>query len=106
MTMHAPRTWDANGHVVPSWQDHVTVAKEVAAEFHTPLLDFYQLTLDLFNQLGPSGTAFMHWAPGTPDDPMHFSPAGAVVISRLVVNALPDNFGPYLTGIFDPPPLQ
>jgi len=91
--------------VIPSWQQRNSVVKQVAAEFQTPLVDLYQLTMDLFNQLGPSGTAFMQWAPGGPTDDMHFSPAGALVISRVVVNALPDNFGPYLTGIFDPPPV-
>jgi lysophospholipase L1-like esterase len=105
VTLHAERIWDANGNVIPRWQDRNAVVKEVAAEFQTPLLDLYQLTFDLFNQLGPSGTQFMQWVPGGPTDDMHFSSAGAVVISRLVVNALPDNLGPYLTGIFDPPPV-
>ncbi len=76
--------------------------KEVAAELQTPLIDLTQLTVDLCNQLGPSGTEFMN---GSPTDVLHLSPAGAVVIARLVVNAVPDALGPYLTGIFDPPPV-
>ena len=106
VTLHAGRYWDANGQLTPTWQERNAVTREVAAELQTPLVDLYQLSVELFNQLGPSGTAFMQWAPGGPTDGMHMSPAGAVVIARLVVNALPDNFGPYLTGIFDPPPLQ
>ena len=106
VTLHAGRYWDANGQLIPMWQARNGVTREVAAELQTPLLDLYQLTYDLFSQLGPSGTAFMHWAPSDASDEMHLSPAGAVVVARLVVNALPDNLGPYLTAIFDPPPVQ
>jgi lysophospholipase L1-like esterase len=106
ITLHAARIFDANGQVIPQpqWQERNDVTKAVAAELQTPLIDLYQLTTDLFNRLGPSGTAFMHWAGGAPGDVMHLSPLGAQYVSQLIVNALPDSFGPYLTGIFDPPP--
>jgi len=96
------RTFDDNGMVIPpdpAWNDAM---KEVAAELQTPLIDLTQLTVDLCNQLGPSGTEFMN---ASPTDVLHLSPAGAVVVARLVVNAVPDALGPYLTGIFDPPPV-
>jgi lysophospholipase L1-like esterase len=102
VTVQAPRIWDTNGIVVPMYQDRNDVSKAVAAEMQAPLIDLFQLTTDLFNQLGPTGTAFMQWAPG---DVWHLSFAGAVVVARLVVNAVPDSLGPYLTGIFDPPPV-
>jgi hypothetical protein len=104
VTLHARRNWDTNGIVVPDpfFLERNAVTKTVAAEMQAPLIDLYQLTTDLFNQLGPSGAAFMQWAP---EDQMHFSYDGAVVIARLVANASPDSLGPYLTGIFDPPPV-
>jgi lysophospholipase L1-like esterase len=105
VTMHAARVWDTNGKIVPSpaAQARNGVTKAVAAEMQAPLIDLYQLSTDLLNQLGPSGAAFME----NPvlQDVIHLSSAGAVVIARLVVNALPDSLGPYLTGIFDPPPV-
>ena len=99
VTLHAPRTWDTNGVVVPSWQDRNGVTMAVAAQLHTPLIDLYQMTDDLFNELGPNGCDFMTWLPG---DNMHLSLAGAVVVSQLICNALPDALGPYLTNIFGP----
>jgi lysophospholipase L1-like esterase len=104
ITVHSGRVWDTNGVVIPSWQDRNAVIKSVAAELQTPLIDLSQLSMNLFNELGPNGCDFMHWAGGTPDDVMHLSPLGAQYIAQLVVNALPDSLGPYLTGIFEPPP--
>jgi lysophospholipase L1-like esterase len=105
VTLHAARVWDANGNVIPCWQDRNAVTKDVAADLKTPLIDLNQLTMDLFQKLGPSCNSFFHWPGGEPPDVMHLSAAGAVVVAQLVVNALPDSFGPYLTGIFDPPPM-
>jgi pectinesterase len=102
VTMLFYRVFDDNGMVIPpnpAWNDAM---KEVAAELQTPLIDLTQLTVDLCNQLGPSGAEFIN---ASPTDALHLSPAGAVVVARLVVNAVPDALGPYLTGIFDPPPV-
>jgi lysophospholipase L1-like esterase len=78
--------------------------REVSAELNTPLIDLYKITTALFQELGPTGTAFMHWDAGEPNDNMHISALGAVWVSRVLTHALPDSLGPYLTGIFDPPP--
>jgi lysophospholipase L1-like esterase len=102
VTVLAARNFDEDGMVSPLFPDRTAVIKEVAAELQTPLIDLSQLSVDLFNQLGPSGTQFMNYSS---TDNTHLSPAGAVVAARLVVNALPDALGPYLTGIFDPPPI-
>ena len=67
---------------------------------NTFLIDFDQLTRDVYNTLGPTGSAFINFSP---EDYMHFSPLGAKFIARYLANALPDELGPYLTGIFDPP---
>jgi len=102
VTMLFDRAFDDNGMVIPpnpAWNDAM---KEVAAELQTPLIDLTQLTVDLCNQLGPSGSEFLN---ASPTDALHLSSAGAVVVARLVVNAVPDVLGPYLTGIFDPPPV-
>jgi len=104
VTLHAARLWDANGKLIPVWQDRNAVTMALATELKTPLVDLYQSTAELFSKLGPTGTAFMHWDGGDADDFMHFSQLGGVWVSRLVVNALPDSLGPYMTRIFDPPP--
>jgi lysophospholipase L1-like esterase len=95
------RLFDANGKVLPHLPDRCAVMKDVAAKFQIPLIDLNQLTTDLFNKLGQSGSAYISMYPS---DYAHYSQAGAQVIAGLVVNALPDSFGPYLIGIFNPPP--
>jgi lysophospholipase L1-like esterase len=101
ITLHAARSWDDQGKLIPSQHPYNALTKQVAAELNTPLIDLYQITTVLLDELGPTGAAFMELWPG---DNMHTSPLGAVYISRLITHFLPDSFGPYLTGIFDPPP--
>ena len=101
ITLHAARVWDDQGKLLPSWTTQNNVVKQVAAELKTPLIDLFQLTYDAFSELGPNGVGFMEYAA---DDFMHLSPLGGQFVSRLVVNALPDPLGPYLTGILDLPP--
>jgi lysophospholipase L1-like esterase len=91
--------FDASGQVVPTMPDRTAVVKDVAVEFQIPLIDLNQMSIDLFNKLGESGSAYIAWT-----DKIHFTQAGAQVIAGLVANALPDSFGPYLIGIFNPPP--
>jgi lysophospholipase L1-like esterase len=105
VTLHAARVWDGSGNLYSTWEARNNLTKQVAAELQTPLIDFYQITFDLFSELGLTGTAFMHWTAGGPQDVMHFSQSGAQYVSRFLVNALPANFAPYLTGILDPPPI-
>jgi lysophospholipase L1-like esterase len=105
ITLHAARLWDENGKVIPTWQERNEITKRLAAELKTPLIDLYEVTEDLFNDLGPTGTAFMHFDPLGPEDFMHFSTLGAKWIARIVANDLPPELGPYLSPtIFDPPP--
>ncbi len=104
ITLHAARIWDAQGKVIPAWLDRNAVVKQVATELKTSMVDLNQLSMDLLNQLGPTGSAFMHWEGGEADDIMHVSQLGGQYLARLVVNALPDSLGPYLNGIFDQPP--
>jgi len=104
VTLHAARLFDDQGKIIPFGQEPNAITKQVAAELKTPLIDLNKLTTALFNELGPSGTTFMHWEGGEADDVMHLSQLGAQYVARLVVNALPDSLGPYLTGILDSPP--
>lgn len=99
VTPPAARVFDANGKVLPYLPDRCAVVKAVAAQLQTPLIDLNQLTTDFYNNLGGSASAFI-----TVTDNLHYTQVGAQVIAGLVVNALPDNLGPYLTGIFNPPP--
>jgi len=105
VTLHSARVWDANGKVIPTWLDRNAVTKQVASELQTPLIDLNQLTFDLFNELGPSCQEWMRFQGFVPEDVMHLSLAGAQFVARLVVNALPDSFGPYLVGILDQPSI-
>jgi lysophospholipase L1-like esterase len=104
ITLHANRYWDAQGNLIPSDHGYNIINKQVAAEFNAPLIDLYRSSFDLFTKLGREGCAFMHWQYGSPEDGLHFSPEGAVYASQLIVRALPDELGPYLTRVFDPLP--
>ncbi len=104
ITLHAARVWDAQGKLDPWEHPYNVQIRQVSAELNTPLIDLYQITRVLFTELGPTGAAFMHFDPFPPDDVMHVSPLGAVYVSRVLTHYLPDSLGPYLTGIFDPPP--
>jgi lysophospholipase L1-like esterase len=105
VTLHSARLWDANGKVIPTWQDRNAVTKQVASELQTPLIDLNQLTFDLFNELGPSCQQWMRFPGFVPEDVMHLSLVGAQLVARLVVSALPDSLGPYLIGILDQPSI-
>ena len=102
VTPPVARIFDYTGKVfvIPTFEHRVALMKDVAAETQTQLIDLNQMTIDLFNQLGDNGSAYIQY----PGNPAHFSAVGAQVIAQLVVNALPDGLGPYLQGIFDPPP--
>jgi lysophospholipase L1-like esterase len=103
ITIHAARLWDRQGKVIPIEKDRNTIIKQVAAELRTPLIDLNQLSGNLLTTLGPDGSAFMENELFV-GNPMYLSPSGAQYISQIVVNAMPDVIGPYLTGIFAPWP--
>lgn len=104
IALHANRAWDSQGNLIPSEHGYNIINKQVAAEFNAPFIDLYHLTFDLFSKMGKDACAFMHWPSGEPDDGLHVSSLGAVYVSQLVVRALPDELGPYLTQVFEPLP--
>ena len=102
VTPPVARIFDAQGKVytIPTFEQRCAIMKDVATETQTPLIDLNQMSIDLFNQLGDNGSAYISY----PGNLAHYSAQGAQVIAQLVVNALPDSLGTYLQGIFDPPP--
>jgi lysophospholipase L1-like esterase len=101
VTLHAGRYFDAEGHLDPNEHPYNAFTREISVEQNTPLIDFFKITWDLCNKLGPEGSAFINW---NPDDKMHTSPLGAQYFSRLLLRDMPTNLGTYFKGIYDPPP--
>jgi hypothetical protein len=104
--VHAPRIWDENDKIVEGagMIARNDITKQVAEDLDTLFIDLFQLTVDLFNELGSTRTAALAYEL-FPGDPMHISQLGGEHLSRLVVNALPEGFGPYLDGTYTPPPI-
>lgn len=92
VTPTAPRIFGTDGRVIPIMDNHSAVVRQVAAELQTDLVDLYQSSLALFNQLGDIGSAYRTAG----KDPHHFSVKGAEVIAGLVVKDLPPSLRPYL----------
>lgn len=104
VTLHASRQWDAAGKLLNSDHPYNAITRQLAAEVNTPLIDLYKLTFQLFSKLGKEGCNFMIYDPANREDTMHLSYAGAVWVSQLVAQSLPDSAGPYLSGVLDAPP--
>ena len=102
ITPPVAREFDDQGAVIliPTFEQRCSIMKNVADELQTPLIDLNQMSIELFNKLGDSASAYIT----PPANPAHFSLPGAQVFAQMVVNALPDSLGTYLTGIFDPLP--
>jgi len=96
-----PRVFDDTGKVVFLLRDYVAITKDVATQLQVHLIDLNQLTHDLYNGLGESGSAYISRAP---NDPAHYSQEGAQIVSGLLVNSLPDSLGPYLVENLDQAP--
>jgi len=104
VTIHSGRYFDSQGHLIAlqAWEGYNVIMRRVAADLHTYLIDLNKSSFELLNKLGYDGSEFMRlW----PDDLMHLSqPLGSTYVGQLVVKDLPDELGPYLTGLFDPLP--
>ena len=106
VTVHVGRLWDAQGKIIvnPTMEFRNQITRRLATELRLPIVDLHKLTLDYFNELGSERTVFMN-LPGFPGDNVHFSELGAQHVARLLLSNLPGRFGPYLTGIFERPPI-
>lgn len=91
MTPSGPREFDNTGKIVSSMPDQCQVARNVADEFQTYLIDLNELSKNLYNELGESKSAYISWSDA---DRAHFSLKGAEVIAGLVVDAFPSILRP------------
>ncbi|WP_309081704.1 pectinesterase family protein [Zhihengliuella sp.] len=91
------RRFDAAGNARTSHSEYPRAMRELAEATGTPLVDLTELSLRLWQQLGPEGTLshFLHLAPGEhpqfPDgseDNTHFHAVGALAVARLVARDL------------------
>ena len=93
------RTFDNKGKVIQVFAERCMVMKNVAAEFKAHFINLNQMSINLYNELGESGSAFMK--SDVANDIYHYSQKGALMIAGLVVNSLPNSLETYLIGIFD-----
>jgi lysophospholipase L1-like esterase len=75
----------------PAYPDRNAVIEKVGAEQQVYVIDLSTLSINLLNQLGKNGSAYLFSG-----DWLHFSQTGSDTIAGLVAGALPPYFGPYL----------
>lgn len=104
--VHAPRVWDENNKIVSAagMLHRNAVTERVADDLEVPFVDLFQMSIELFNELGPARTASLAFEL-FPGDPMHISRLGGEHLSRMIVYSLPKSLGPYLDGTYVPPPI-
>lgn len=83
------RYFDSAGKVLPYLADRSASVRKVSSELQTYLIDLNQLSIDLYNELGPAASDYITWN-GPQVDRTHFSLLGAEVIAGLVADALPE----------------
>ena len=93
------RKFDSTGTLVDTHGEYPDLVRAVAAEHRVPLLDLHASTAGLLARHGVEGSRrlFLNLAPGAYanypaglDDNTHFSPHGAELVARLVVDAIRD----------------
>ncbi|MBG6084799.1 pectinesterase family protein [Zhihengliuella flava] len=91
------RRFDAAGIAQTSHGEYPRAMRELAESTGTPLVDLTELSLQLWQQLGPEGTLshFLHLEPGAHpqypegrEDNTHFHAVGALAVARLVARDL------------------
>lgn len=93
-------SWNADGTVYDAWHEHPVVSRDLAGELNLPLIDLDQMSLPLYEGLGPDYVGpFMYLIldtleyPNYPvgrEDHVHFQEMGAIEMARLVVEAIQD----------------
>ncbi|MEV0000480.1 rhamnogalacturonan acetylesterase [Streptomyces sp. NPDC050848] len=82
------RRFDEAGTALRTLGDYPAAMREVAREERVPLLDVQELSLALWQELGPEASkSYFNWTP-TEQDNTHFNPPGAIAVARLVAGAL------------------
>ena len=80
------RVFDPENRIYPWLVDRCEVVRKLSVELQTYLIDLNQSSMDLFNELGPTASAYITWSE---EDWAHFTLAGSEVIAGLVVDDLP-----------------
>jgi lysophospholipase L1-like esterase len=87
VTPAAARRFDITGRIAPGFlEDRCAVIRKLSAELNVYLIDLKRLSEDLYNQLGPTQSAYIT---ASEADRLHFTEAGTRVIGELVANAFP-----------------
>nr|WP_254705936.1 rhamnogalacturonan acetylesterase [Streptomyces vilmorinianum] len=82
------RRFDASGTALRTLGEYPAAMREVAREEGVELLDVQELSLALWQKLGPETTkAYFNWTPAEQDN-THFNPPGAIAVARLVAAEL------------------
>ncbi|WP_251066347.1 rhamnogalacturonan acetylesterase [Streptomyces sp. ISL-36] len=82
------RKFDASGTALRTLGEYPAAMREVAREEGVALVDIQELSLALWQKLGPEATtAYFNWTP-TERDNTHFNPPGAIAVARLVAAEL------------------
>ncbi|MGR4878227.1 rhamnogalacturonan acetylesterase [Streptomyces sp. LARHCF249] len=82
------RRFDADGTALRTHGEYPAAMRQVAREEGVTLLDVQELSLALWQELGPETTkAYFNWT-ATEQDNTHFNPPGAIAVARLVAAGL------------------
>lgn len=91
------RRFDKNGQLVDTYGDYVKVVRRLGAEQHVPMVDLYQKTWDVVQQMGPeeSKKLFVYIEPGRftklPEgkkDDSHLNIQGATKVAQLATSEI------------------
>lgn len=85
------RRFDADGTALRTHGEYPAAMREVARAEGVALLDVQELSLALWQKLGPeTTTTYFNWT-ATEQDNTHFNPPGAIAVARLVAAELLHN---------------
>lgn len=79
------RRFNKEGKIRTILGPYAEAARIVATEKEIACLDLHTKSIDLFNRLGDEGSTYIS---ATPEDRTHFSPEGARIIAKLVIEEL------------------
>lgn len=87
--------FDDTGTVGEWFPNRCQSIKNLAQKHNIVVVDLNKLTRELFNYLGERGSQKLNW----PNDSIHFSYYGSIVIAELVINELPEHIRKFM---YDP----
>ncbi|MBT2450794.1 rhamnogalacturonan acetylesterase [Streptomyces sp. ISL-43] len=82
------RRFDADGTALRTHGEYPAAMRQVAREEGVDLIDVQELSLALWQRLGPETTkTYFNWTAAEQDN-THFNPPGAIAVARLVATGL------------------